>query len=173
SERAQLSMAPGESYMGAHTRQEDLTEALAPLRRVGSCHALPKAVDGPPIVALGLVGNAQVLVRQGLQGDLPTGRREREGALGSGDGLVIGTHTVKMGCQPARDLSQPTWVVEGLGEGLGLAQHRQNTPQVARRSERRAQDEPEINGLLARITCLRQMREGAECLLEGLHSLTE
>ena len=45
------------------------------------------------------------------------------------------------------------------------------TPQVARRPERRAQGEAEIDGLLARVALLRQMREGAERLLEIPHRL--
>ena len=53
--------------------------------------------------------------------------------------------------QKERDLSQPTRVIEGRREGLGLAQIRQDTPKVARRKERRAQGEPEIDGLLARV----------------------
>ena len=71
----------------------------------------------------------------------------------------------------SRDLSQPTRVVEGHGEGLGLAQERQDTPKVARRMERRAQGEPEVDGLLARGALLRQMLEGTERLLEVLHGL--
>ena len=39
-------------------------------------------------------------------------------------------------------------VVEGRREGLGLAQRRQDAPKVARRKERRAQGESEIDGLL-------------------------
>ena len=62
-------------------------------------------------------------------------------------------------------------VVESLREGLGLAQRRQDTPEVARRQERRAQGEPEIDGLLARGALLWQMREGAERLLEVPHGL--
>jgi len=37
-------------------------------------------------------------------------------------------HEVEFDRQKARDLPQPTRVVEGLGEGLGLAQNRQDTP---------------------------------------------
>src|SRR5438128_9048397 len=37
--------------------------------------------------------------------------------------------------------------------------------------KRRAQGEPEVNGLLACVTLLRQMREGIERLLEIPHSL--
>ena len=71
----------------------------------------------------------------------------------------------------ATDLSQATRIVEGFGEGLGLAQICQDTPQVARRKERCAQGESDIDGLLARLTVLWQMREGAERLLEVRHGL--
>jgi hypothetical protein len=70
-----------------------------------------------------------------------------------------------------RDPAQPPWVVEGLGEDLGLAQTRQNTPPVARRQERRAQSKPKVDGLLTCVACLRQMRQGIERLLEVSHSL--
>ena len=73
-------------------------------------------------------------------------------------------------CQHDTDLSQPTRVVEGHREGLGLAQQRQYTLAtlgITKRRERRAQGEPEVNGLLARVALLRQMREGTERLLEA------
>ena len=57
-------------------------------------------------------------------------------------------------------------IIESLGEDLGLAQTYQHTTKVARWNERRAQGEPEIDGLLARGACLWQMREGIERLLE-------
>jgi hypothetical protein len=63
-------------------------------------------------------------------------------------------------------------VVETLCKGLSLAQICQDTPKVAQRQERRAQGEAEIDGLFACLVRLRQMREGPEGLLEGLHSLT-
>jgi hypothetical protein len=64
-----------------------------------------------------------------------------------------------------RFLTQLWQAVERLGlhvpqhgpEGLGLAQQRQDTAQVTRRQERRAQGEPEIDGLLARVAVLGQM----------------
>ena len=59
-------------------------------------HGLSETVDRPTIVALGMVGQAEVLVRQRVQDDLPAGRGEREGALGSGDGLVIRAHDAEM-----------------------------------------------------------------------------
>src|SRR5262249_45135221 len=58
-------------------------------------------------------------------------------------------------------------------EGLGLAQIDQDTPMVTtRRHGRRAQVEPEIDGLLARATRLRQMLKDTERLLEIPHGLT-
>ena len=46
-----------------------------------------QAVDRPPIVPLGLVGYAEVAVRQRLQGDIPAGRGERQGTLTGRDSL--------------------------------------------------------------------------------------
>jgi hypothetical protein len=60
----------------------------------------------------------------------------------------------------------------GLREGLGLAQQGQDAPIVTQRPERRAQGDAEIDGLLACVALLRQMREGTERLLEGPHGLT-
>ena len=56
SEHAQFSMARGEVGTGIHRGQISLPEALLTLRPVEGCHRLPEAVDGPMIVALGLVG---------------------------------------------------------------------------------------------------------------------
>ena len=61
SERAQLGMAPAQPGTGTHSRQEECPEALATPCSVEERHRLPKAVDRPPIVALGLVGEAEVL----------------------------------------------------------------------------------------------------------------
>ena len=73
-----------------------MAEALAALRSLEERHGLSQAVDRLPIVALGLVGPAEVEIRQRLQDDLPAHRGEREGALGGGDGLVIHTHEVEI-----------------------------------------------------------------------------
>ena len=115
-----------------------MTEALVAPRPIEERHGLPEAVDRLAIVTMGLVDSAQVEVRQRVQDDLPAGRGEREGTLGSGDGLVMRAPGVEMDCQKERDLSQPTRVVEGRRKGLGLAQSRQDTPRVTRRKERRA-----------------------------------
>ena len=94
--RAQFGMARSEPGTGVHREQEELTEALTAPRPVEGCHSLPKAVDCPTIVALGLVGKAEVLVRQRVQDDFPAGRGERQGALAGGDGLVIRACDVEM-----------------------------------------------------------------------------
>ena len=88
-ERAQLSMTRGKEGTGVHGGQEDLTEALAAPRALEGRHGLPKAVECPTVVALGMVGCAEGLVRQRLQDGLPAGRGERQDTLGGGDGLVI------------------------------------------------------------------------------------
>ena len=66
------------------------------------------------------------------------------------------------------DPSQPPRVVEGHGEGFGLAQSRQHAPQFAERMERQSQSKPEVDGLRARVALLRQMREGTERLLDRI-----
>jgi hypothetical protein len=81
---------------GEYGGQDELTEALAVLRPAQGGHGLPETVDRPPIVALGSVGDAEALVRQRLQDQIPASRGEREGMLGGGDGLVIRTYEEKM-----------------------------------------------------------------------------
>jgi hypothetical protein len=110
-------------------------------------------------------------VRYRLQEGISARRGEREGVLSKGDGLVICPSLIEMEGQKVRDLSQATRVVEGHRKGLGLAQARQDAPRVPRRQEGIMQDEPEIDGLLTLIPCLRQMWEGTECLLEIPRSL--
>jgi hypothetical protein len=102
------------------------------------------------IIGMELVGSAKIEVRQRVQNNFPAGRREGEGALGTGDGLVMRTPVAEMEGQKERDLSLPMRVFEGRCKSLGLTQTRQDTPKGARRKERIAQGEPEVDGLLAR-----------------------
>src|SRR5262245_25771236 len=62
-------------------------------------------------------------------------------------------------------------VIESHCQGLGLAQVCHNTLGVTRWKERRTQGEAKIDSLLARVTLLWQMLEGAERLLEVLYGL--
>ena len=80
-EHAQLGMRLGEEGTGGHGGQEELTEALVALRPVEGRYGLPEAVDRPTMVALGIVGSAEVAVRQRVQDDIPAGRGERESTL--------------------------------------------------------------------------------------------
>ena len=98
-------------------------------------------------------------------------RSECEGALDSRDALSIRAHEDETGCLNEQDLPQPTRVVKGHREDFGLAQRRQDTPRVARWSERRIQGEAKINGLLLCVALLWQTREGTERLLDIPHSL--
>jgi hypothetical protein len=169
-ERPQLGMALGEVGTRYHGGQEELTEALAAPRPVEGRHGLPEAVDGPPIVTLGPVDVAEFLVRQRVRDAIAICRGQREGTLVGGDGLVVRAHDAEMVGQKARKLSQSARVVEGFRQGLGLAEQHQDPPKLAERAERRAQGEPEIDGLLARGARLRQMRKGPERRLERPHS---
>src|SRR5262245_61141047 len=141
-------MAPGNLGTRVYSGQEDLTEALAAPCSIEGRHILPEAVNGPTIVSLCPVGYTEVVVRQLLKDDILASHDECKGALGGGDGLIIGAPEVEMHRQRGRYLSQPTRVVDGVGESLSLAQICQNTPEVAQRMKRRAQGKPEIDGLL-------------------------
>ena len=96
SEHAQLGMARGELGTGKHGGRDDLTEALAATRPLKGRHSLPKAANCASIVALGLVDKAEALARPRVQDDIAAGCGEREGALGSSDGLVIRAHDAEM-----------------------------------------------------------------------------
>src|SRR5262249_20725772 len=148
--------------------RRDVAEEAQGIRLVTPCLVCP----GMRQYTLGEDVRVLQTAGQRLQDDILASRGEREGALGGGDRLVIGAHTAEMDGKIDGDLSQPTRVVEGLGEGLGLAQSHQDMLSVARRPERRAQGEAEINGLLAHVTLRWQMRQGTERLLEVPHSLT-
>jgi len=89
-------MAPGEEDMGDHSGQVSLAQALAAPCPIEGPHSLPEAVYRSMIVALGMVGSAEVLIFQRVQDDILAIRGEREGALGGGEGLVIRTHVQEM-----------------------------------------------------------------------------
>jgi hypothetical protein len=94
-ERAQLGMAPGEHGTGGHGRQGG-SKALVVLHPIEIRSGLPTAVDRPPIVTLGVVDLAKVLVRQRMHDAIAASCGERESALASGDGLVIRAHEAEM-----------------------------------------------------------------------------
>ena len=71
------------------------------------------AVMGFGGLALGVRGDAEVQVRQRVEGAIPAGRGQGEGTLGRGAGLVIVAHEVVMEREKVRDPSQATRVVEG------------------------------------------------------------
>ena len=65
------------------------------------------------------------------------------------------------------DLSQPTRVGEGGSEDLRLAQHCQDSLVHPPLGAGPCAGQSEINGLLAHVTLLWQMRQGTERLLES------
>jgi hypothetical protein len=106
-----------------------------------------------------------------MQDSIPTGCSEYEGTLGGSDGLVIRAPLPELDGQKARDLPQPTRVVKGRCESLGLAQICQDAPRVAERVMCRAQGEPEVDGLLACVARLWQMLQSTKRLLIVRHCL--
>ena len=70
-EHAELGMAPGEPGTGEHRRQVHLPEALIAPWAIEHRHGLSEGVDRPTIVALGVVGDTEELVRQRVRGRDP------------------------------------------------------------------------------------------------------
>jgi hypothetical protein len=89
-------MAYGEPGTCDYGWEEKLAETLvAPLPIEGG-HGLLETVDGPMIIALKLVCYAKIEVGQRVQDEIPARRGERTGALGKGDGVVMGAHEIAM-----------------------------------------------------------------------------
>ena len=119
------------------------------------------------IVALGLIDLAQAKVRQRLQDDILAGRGGCEGTLGGSDSLI--THHCRG--NEWRESQRPVPAdadCRGLADSASRRYARMRL--VARRS-RAPVGKPEIDGLLACVARLRQMREGTERMLEVPHGL--
>ena len=106
-----------------------------------------------------------------MQDDVPAGRGERQGALGSGDGLVIRAPVVEMDDKKTETCPSRRGSSRASARASASRRAARIRPKSPDGMERRAQGEPEIDGLLARVALLWQMREGTERLLEVPHSL--
>ena len=130
--RPQLGIAHGKAGPGTHSGQEELTEAA----RRRAPRGMPRRSTQPP-------GRSRPGPRRPGPGTgcvAPAGRHTHRpwparGPLGRRHGVVIVAHTARNGWTARPDLSQPTRVVEGLGEGLGLAQSGQGPLQSPERQE--------------------------------------
>jgi hypothetical protein len=91
-ERPEFGMAPSEPGTGEHSGQIDLPETLIAPCSIEQHHRLPEVVNGPTIVALGVVGYTEELVPQRVKNDITASRGKGEGALAGSDSLVICAH---------------------------------------------------------------------------------
>jgi hypothetical protein len=89
-----------------------------------------------------------------VEDELPVVQRERTGALGGRNGLVMGP----LGCatkgQKEIDLPQSTRIAEGRGEALSFTQIGHDTLLLPRRRECIAQGQAQVDRLLAGVACL-------------------
>jgi hypothetical protein len=106
------------------------------------------------------MGRAQVEIRCHLQGRTSQGRRGGNGALAGLDGTVMIAQHIKIGRHKVGNPCQPPLIAQGLGEDFGLAEVVEDLPKFSEMKERRAQAEPEVDGLLERVTTLREMLQG-------------
>jgi|SRR6516162_8255143 hypothetical protein len=100
-------MAQGEKGTGGYVGQVEITSwshldgVLAAPHPVVERHVLPLAVDRPTIVALVLVGDAEVVIRHCLTGAIPARDGKRQGTLGGDETLDMRARIVAMDGQEA------------------------------------------------------------------------
>ncbi len=170
-ERSQLSQGPAQASTGEHGGQAGHAEALSDQIACEGRHSPPEAVYRPTVVPPIMVDGAESVIRHDLKADIPEGCGESERTLPGLDGMVKVAPPPEVFGHIDGDLPQPPSIVQDLGEGLRLTQAAEDPPVLSERHERIAQVEAQIDGLLARGACLRQMRQGTERLLEGPHGL--
>ena len=107
---------------GGHREQACGTEASMEAIAFQGCHVAPEQVYGPTIVAQAMVGLAEIEIALHLEGKIPQGLGAGQGSLRRRDRLVIIAHQGVMEGDKGGDLSEPTSIVQGLGQRLGLAQ---------------------------------------------------
>jgi len=87
---------PFQHLVGA-TAGSCVAAGLVVQRPLDGRYSLHVALDHPTVVALSLIGEAEIAVRQRLQDGIPASCRECDGALRGGDGLVMCAPKVEMG----------------------------------------------------------------------------
>src|SRR5262249_15956562 len=82
---------------------------------------LPEHLYAPAVVPTGIVGRAQVDMRDDLRAQIVEGLREGNSVLASLDGTVIVAHHPEIFGQVEKDPAQPEVIVYGLGKRFGFA----------------------------------------------------
>ena len=150
-----------------HRGQPRQAKAFLEQRPFEGHQVLPQEVDGLRIVPQTIVRPAQEEVRHDLEGRIPQGPGQGEGALANFDGALQVACPHKLGGHIGRNPAQPVWVAHGLREPLRLAQIREDAVILAQRPEGITQAKADVNGLLVARATLREMRHGHQRLLEA------
>src|SRR4051812_22532565 len=131
----------------------------------GLCR-LREELRRPATVAQGPVGQTKTVAGLDLEREVPYGAGDSDGALTRFDGVVRGAHRQSVGALVDGDPSQPPWVFQRAGEGLGFLQVRIHPLALSEWVQRVAQVEAEIDGLFARAPALGELPQRLERLLE-------
>src|SRR5262249_39235101 len=127
---------------------------------------LPMVVGCQSVVAPEVVIDAQIEGCHHLQGEVPAGRSNPEGALAICEAALIVSHRLATSNHTGADPAQPALIVEGRGQGLSLTHVVDYRPQFSKGDERIADIEPQIDGQLKRLTMLWEMLYGGQGLLK-------
>jgi hypothetical protein len=112
-----------------------------------------------------------VRAHRDLEGRIPHELGDVEGALAGCDGPVRLAAQPEILTHEREDQPEPALIGERLSQLLGLGQVLEDPPEISERLQRVAEIEPEINGLLDRLTAPREVPESLQRLLEVSHGL--
>ena len=116
-------MAQAEEGPREHRGRGVLAQEIVTLGLAEGRHSLSETVARPTVVTLGTWRLPRNWFTSACTTTIPTGRPKCNGTLAGGDDLVVQAPEEEILCQHDTDPSQPTRVVEGHREGLGLAQY--------------------------------------------------
>jgi hypothetical protein len=140
-----------------HRGQHHDPKALVALLALKGCQSLPEEVHSPPIVPQAEVNGTQVAKHHSLVDPIPTDGGQGQGALATGDRVIIITYTPERVRHEGNSLPQPPLVAQRLGKLFSLAQEVETLLELSQPYERTLQIAEEIDALCERVTFLREV----------------
>jgi hypothetical protein len=134
---------------------------------------LAEELEGVGFVASLLMdsGEDESVLRKDGEGNIAQVSGQCQGTLARGEGLVRVSGLLKIGQRSSGNPSEPVWVAQGLGEGLGALQADEDPHELAHGPERAAQVEAGVDGLRLGVWTRWQLVQRVQRLLERHHRL--
>jgi hypothetical protein len=116
-EFSELGMATGQPGPGLDGWKDELTEALTILIAPEGLYAPPEQLDRTTVLGEVVIRRPQVLIRHEPEREISDGLANGQSTLASLDGSVVVPHPAEVDDQVGENPSEPTWIVQRLGEG--------------------------------------------------------